>query len=371
LPASLGATAFTYGASGNLQSDYARTYTWDGESRLIGIAGTASGTPYTTEISYDGLGRRTAMATATGGTTGMLHYGWCCQTLCQERSANDTPLRRYFAEGEFDAAQGALIYGVDHLGSVHDVIAASGRKANHFDYDPYGRATAATGSRATWPDFRYAGLFYHQPSGLYLATNRAYDPAIGRWLSRDPIAEQGGVNLYAYVGGNPIGAIDPSGLAVYVGEHGAIFPGDPINHAAIVLQPDNPSDFQNSPLFQSNGGQQATLGAQAFGPNVLGLFGGLVSKSNYHGDSPCNLKNLTLVPTPAGMSDTDFINSLIAAAGRYGNDQMYDPFPDPFGLTYNSNGFVSGVINAAGGTPPGLPGLTPGYNESVPISSTK
>ena len=59
----------------------------------------------------------------------------------------------------------------------------------------------------------YAGMFYHARSGLYLTHYRAYDPRLGRWLSRDPIWEAGGVNLYGYVGGDPISFIDPYGLA--------------------------------------------------------------------------------------------------------------------------------------------------------------
>jgi hypothetical protein len=47
---------------------------------------------------------------------------------------------------------------------------------------------------------------------LYLTLYRVYDPRTGRWLSRDPIEEEGGFNLYAYVGGDPINYIDPLGL---------------------------------------------------------------------------------------------------------------------------------------------------------------
>jgi RHS repeat-associated protein len=62
-------------------------------------------------------------------------------------------------------------------------------------------------------DFGYAGMLYNIESGLYLTNFRAYDPLVGRWLSRDPIGEESdaAANLYAYVGGDPIGKSDPTG----------------------------------------------------------------------------------------------------------------------------------------------------------------
>ncbi len=47
---------------------------------------------------------------------------------------------------------------------------------------------------------------------------RYYSPSLGRWLSRDPIAEQGGLNLYAYVLNDPINSTDPLGLSRCKGE---------------------------------------------------------------------------------------------------------------------------------------------------------
>jgi RHS repeat-associated protein len=61
------------------------------------------------------------------------------------------------------------------------------------------------------PDFAYTGLFYHQRSGLYFAQGRAYDSGLKRWVNRDPIGEQGGVNLYGYVANGPLTRRDPSG----------------------------------------------------------------------------------------------------------------------------------------------------------------
>jgi RHS repeat-associated protein len=67
-----------------------------------------------------------------------------------------------------------------------------------------------------FPDFAFTGHYYHSRSGLYLAPYRAYNPSLGRWLSRDPLnnAEMSlGPNLSEYVGNNPIRNIDPIGLA--------------------------------------------------------------------------------------------------------------------------------------------------------------
>jgi RHS repeat-associated protein len=65
-------------------------------------------------------------------------------------------------------------------------------------------------------DFAYTGHYYHAASGLHLAPYRGYNPKLGRWLSRDPIEEEGGINLYGYVGNGPIGSVDPLGLESFM-----------------------------------------------------------------------------------------------------------------------------------------------------------
>jgi len=60
-------------------------------------------------------------------------------------------------------------------------------------------------------DFQYAGYYAHLPSGLNIAVRRAYNPTLARWISRDPLKEHAGTNLYAYVHGEPTGFIDPNG----------------------------------------------------------------------------------------------------------------------------------------------------------------
>ncbi|PZA14256.1 hypothetical protein DNK49_22830, partial [Azoarcus communis] len=68
----------------------------------------------------------------------------------------------------------------------------------------------------------YAGMHHHVSSGLWLTRYRAYDSQTARWLSRDPIEEEGGVNLYAYVGGNPVSYTDPLGLNPTAGAGAAV-----------------------------------------------------------------------------------------------------------------------------------------------------
>jgi RHS repeat-associated protein len=92
------------------------------------------------------------------------------------------------------------------------VTDASGALKARYDYDPYGKSVVVDGNMNV--DFGYTGHYFHAPSGLNLTLYRAYNPALGRWLSRDPIGENGGTNLYGYVFNSPVKLVDPLGLEV-------------------------------------------------------------------------------------------------------------------------------------------------------------
>ena len=120
--------------------------------------------------------------------------------------------KRFYAEGQINYQPSTinLFYTRDHLGSVREVTANTGTVRARYDYDPYGKITKVSGDLDS--DFRYTGHYYHAQSGLHLALYRAYDSESGRWLNRDPIGEAGGINLYGYVGNNPVNLTDPTGL---------------------------------------------------------------------------------------------------------------------------------------------------------------
>jgi RHS repeat-associated protein len=104
-------------------------------------------------------------------------------------------------------------------------------------YDEYGMpASGNTGL------FGYTGQVWLPQAGLYHYRARAYSPALGRFLQTDPIGMAGGMNLYAYVGNDPINGIDPLGLQSQ-DDDDIVVPWDPCwNTAVRCYGPDDIDD---------------------------------------------------------------------------------------------------------------------------------
>ena len=215
-PSAVPAKAYAYDLNGNMTAAGPEgtpdvTYGWDAANRLTSIV--KSGT--TTVFDYDGLGRRVREWTNGAETK---RWVWDGLELCEERDSNNAVTKRYYAQGMqvvSGSNSGSYYYTRDHLGSVREMT--SGTEVTiraRYDYAPYGQRSAnlVTGTNALDADFGFTGHYQHAASGLTLAPYRAYDANLGRWISRDPLRERGGMNLYGYVGNNPINAFDPLGL---------------------------------------------------------------------------------------------------------------------------------------------------------------
>lgn len=211
-------TAMSYDANGNLTSDGAKTYTWDSRNRLVGLAGAA-----TASFAYDAFGRRT-VKTIGGAARGFLYDGL---NPVQEL-AGTTPVANLLSGGidelfsRTDAA-GARSVITDALGSALALTDVAGAVQTQHSYEPYGQTTQ-TGA-ASSNAFQYTGR-ENDGTGLYFYRARYYDPARQRFVSEDPIGLAGGINTYAYVGGNPINGTDPYGLLTgSLGVRGSLFFG--------------------------------------------------------------------------------------------------------------------------------------------------
>src|SRR5439155_14099107 len=128
----------------------------------------------------------------------------------EERDGSNTVTKRYYAQG-VQIGTTNYYYTRDHLGSVRELTDNSAAVQTRYDYDPYGRRTKVSGSLDA--DFGFTGHYVSsQYSDLAFTPFRIYSTDLGRWISRDPIREVGGINLYAYVGNDPINRNDPLGL---------------------------------------------------------------------------------------------------------------------------------------------------------------
>lgn len=118
----------------------------------------------------------------------------------------------------------------NHLGAAELVTDDSGNAVWRAEYQPYGKLVAVSaagrshaasgkpgsnGAPAFRLNLRLPGQYEDDETGLYYNDHRYYDPARGRYLTPDPLGLGGGINSYAYVSGNPLKYIDPTGLILF------------------------------------------------------------------------------------------------------------------------------------------------------------
>lgn len=197
-----------YDFDGNMLTREGWTQSWNGENRMIqAVKGNAK-----LQFSYDYMGRRIEKKVFDGETlTKQIRFIYNDYKLIEELDAlsQNATLRKYTWQPEslgldvplsaYDAvANTTYFYTTDANKNVSELTDSSGNVVAHYEYSPFGVLTTAVGAYATINPFRFSSEYYDSETGLVYYNYRYYSPNIGRWLSRDPIQELGGSNLYAY-----------------------------------------------------------------------------------------------------------------------------------------------------------------------------
>jgi|GEM_PF-995382 len=194
--------------------------TWDAENRLTKME-KANG-DVEVAFTYDPFGRRITKKTdtVTGGVTSTttFHYLYDNDDIAAEFMTNASgTTQTIYTHGPNIDEPLALerngqysYYHADGLGSIVSITDSARSIVQTYTYDSFGSVTPSTAFRNP---FTFTAREYDEETGLYFYRARYYDPRLGRFISIDPIGFDGGdVNLYAYVGNNPMSWNDPYGL---------------------------------------------------------------------------------------------------------------------------------------------------------------
>ena len=200
-------TGYGYDGNGSPTSYKSSALTFDPENRL-----TAYGSAQTDGYSADGL---RVWKQSSVGKTYFLYDG--DQPVCEYSNAGTLAATNTFgADGlvsrrSVTGTPATTFYTFDERGSVSQRLDSSGSVLSTDLYDSYGSRTGTAAQPDPFGFEAQAGYYTDAETGLILCTHRFYDPATGRFLTRDPIGYGGGVNLYGYTQNNPVNREDPDG----------------------------------------------------------------------------------------------------------------------------------------------------------------
>lgn len=249
---------FTYDDDGNLTRDGRWVYQYDAENRLVAMftRGAPNDDPSYSltanaaiwgsgvarqklQFTYDYLGRRVGKLVSNWDSGGsvwdpdteerFVYDGW--NLMARLNASSLSLIASYYWgldwSGTLQGAGGVgglalaqtldpgtqtlvtCLPAYDGNGNIHGMIKASdGSLAAAYEYDAFGQTLRESGTYAASNPFRFSTKYTDTETGLVYYGTRHYAPTLGRFLNRDPIEEQGGLNLYGFVANNPVNKWD-------------------------------------------------------------------------------------------------------------------------------------------------------------------
>lgn len=291
IPAAI--TLPAYDEDGNLTNDGRWIYTWDAENRFVQMDTTpqavaAGAASQKLEFAYDHRSRRISKKVSedlngTGRLTQwrkFLYDGW--NMIAELDALSDHAIMRTYAwgidlGGSVDGQGGAGGVGgllaVKHHGRSSTKTWSALNDANgnisgwwdvstqtltaQMEYDPFGNLIHdSTPEGLEISSVGFSSKLRDRETGLLYYGYRYYSPELGRWLSRDPIGERGGINLYGMVANDPLNRVDVIGTIPF-----GPYSGPQQNHVPIALndlQPRTPDGELKYPSHTFHGLTKAT-----------------------------------------------------------------------------------------------------------------
>ena len=205
------------------------TYAYDDENRLTDVKIQQGNKIKEVSFAYDPFGRRISKTLERDDFAINLfikptypqitNYVYDNENIIAEYDQNNKQTASYIHGPNIDEPLAAEInnsriyYHADGLGSITSLTNYGGNVVQKYRYDSFGNIQYIPFPIWIKQPYMYTGREFDYDAGLYYYRARYYDPQAGRFITKDPISFAGGdVNLYAYVGNNPVHFNDPSGL---------------------------------------------------------------------------------------------------------------------------------------------------------------
>ncbi len=163
---------------------------------------------------YDGWMLIKEVVANTNGTTDAIEYHWGKDLSGTIGGAGGVGGLLYLSISNSSTRQ-LYIPFYDAYGNVMGYWNAQGNVVAEYTYDAFGKLISSSGPMSDVFSFRYSTKYFDVETGFYYYGYRFYSPELMRWITRDPIGEEGGVNLYAFCENGSTFLIDATGLTKY------------------------------------------------------------------------------------------------------------------------------------------------------------